>query len=272
MRFVIKLGGAVVTKKESTDFPETEAELQEKGDSFIRHDVLKRIATELARAKGDHELVLVNGAGPFGHVLVKKIMEGKKIHPQFIHKAVKFLNNAVVSALSSAGVAVKALDPFELCKCVGENMVEMARLSSQAAELLAQRVVPSTYGDIIPTESYVGRMGKYEGVSGDILAVELAKALDADKVIMVSDIDGVFDKNPKLFPEAQLIKVVENGKYRIRNDTIVIDVTGGLRAKLEGLARLSVQDRIRSQIINGLVPGNLTRALSGDETVGTLIR
>ena len=57
---VVKLGGSVITKKD-----EDKAE--------VRADVLARLAAEIAYAQAQKPspLIVVHGAGPFGHVLAR---------------------------------------------------------------------------------------------------------------------------------------------------------------------------------------------------------
>jgi len=274
MRIVIKLGGSVATYKERTDFPESTTELKLKGNEYIRHDSLKHIIKEITKAEsvGKHQFILVNGAGPFGHVLVQNKLNGKDIKTEFIHESVKFLNKDITDEFKTAGINIETLHPFELCSCTGDGAFDVNELCEKAARLLKKGIIPSTYGDVVPTSNHKGRLGDYEVLSGDVLVYELAKYLKADKVIIVSDVDGVYDKNPKLFSDAHFIRTIKDGKFNIQNDTITVDVTGSLRGKLNLLAKLSVENRIKSQIINGLIPGILGMALNGDESTGTLIK
>jgi glutamate 5-kinase len=44
----------------------------------------------------------------------------------------------------------------------------------------------------------------------DRLCARVAQMIDADLMILLSDIDGLYDKNPKIYKDANFIKVVEN--------------------------------------------------------------
>jgi isopentenyl phosphate kinase len=94
----------------------------------------------------------------------------------------------------------------------------------------------------------------------------LAKLWGADRIISVIDKDGVFDKNPDLHKDANLVKVVK-GREGISFQGTTIDVTGGLENKI----RKFLAGGVKSQIINGLVEGNVRAALLGDESIGTLV-
>jgi molybdenum storage protein len=86
----------------------------------------------------------------------------------------------------------------------------------------------------------------------------------ARSVILIKDVDGVYTDDPKTNPGAKFIPEIAAAELiamRLRTlpvEPVVLDLL--TRAKLVKSVR----------IINGLVPGNLTRALAG-ENVGTLI-
>jgi molybdenum storage protein len=83
-------------------------------------------------------------------------------------------------------------------------------------------------------------------------------------VIFLKDVDGLYSADPKTDPAAEFIpqaraQEIIDKKFR----TLPIEPV-----VLELLTRAKLVRSIR--IINGLVPGNLTRALKG-EAVGTLV-
>ncbi|MCL2020166.1 MAG: glutamate 5-kinase [Oscillospiraceae bacterium] len=86
----------------------------------------------------------------------------------------------------------------------------------------------------------------------DTLSALVAKLADADLLIMFTDVDGLYDKNPAE-PDAKLIPVVE----KITQDMIHAAggkgselSSGGMLTKLEA-AMLAKEDDIPSVIING---------------------
>jgi glutamate 5-kinase len=86
----------------------------------------------------------------------------------------------------------------------------------------------------------------------DTLSAMVAKLAEADLLIMFTDVDGLYDRNPAE-PGAKLIPVVE----RITRDMINAAggkgselSSGGMLAKLEA-AELAKEDRIPSVILNG---------------------
>lgn len=91
-----------------------------------------------------------------------------------------------------------------------------------------------------------------------------AEVLGMKKLIFVKDEDGLYDKDPKKHPSAKLIrKTTLAALSESMPEELIID------RKLFSAWKHARHVR-RIQIINGLKPGELTRALAGEE-VGTVI-
>jgi len=91
-----------------------------------------------------------------------------------------------------------------------------------------------------------------------------AEVLGMKRIIFVKDEDGLYDKDPKKHTDAKLIKAATlPALLKDMPKELIID------AKLFSAWRNSRHVK-EVHIINGLVPGNLTRAMNG-EHVGTLI-
>jgi molybdenum storage protein len=107
----------------------------------------------------------------------------------------------------------------------------------------------------------VGKLPPHGSDAGSYL---LAEVFGARSVILVKDVDGVYDADPKTNPGAKLIPEIDAAKLkRMGLPTLPIEPV-----VLDLLPRARLAKSIR--IVNGLVRGNLTRALAG-EPVGTVI-
>ena len=71
-----------------------------------------------------------------------------------------------------------------------------------------------------------------------------------------------------MIPRISSDNIEEVGKYLAGSSGI--DVTGGMKHKVEKMLELA-EKGIKSQIINGLVPGNLKKALLDKKVKGTII-
>lgn len=104
----------------------------------------------------------------------------------------------------------------------------------------------------------------------DSLSAQVAKLIGADKLVILTDTDGLFDKNPNLDPDARLIAVVDE----ITEETMALAGgsgtsrgTGGMVTKL-GAAKDATESGIDTFIINGENPEDLYRLVDG-HSVGT---
>jgi len=105
----------------------------------------------------------------------------------------------------------------------------------------------------------------------DRLAAFVTNLLQASLLIILSDVDGLFDRDPEA-PHARLIPLVRQIDEQIMSlttDRVTTLSKGGMASKLEA-ARIVTAAGENVIIANGRHPGTLTRILAG-ETVGTLI-
>ena len=86
-----------------------------------------------------------------------------------------------------------------------------------------------TYGDVTldVTRSF--------GIcSGDQLITRLAEGLRPKRVIFVTDVDGVFDRDPHLHSDAQLLADIDRAMLdRLPRSERCDDVTGSIYAKID---------------------------------------
>ena len=88
----------------------------------------------------------------------------------------------------------------------------------------------------------------------DRLASRVAQISNADSLILLSDVDGLHDKNPKLFKDAKLIKEIQDIDYKIENfatKTVNIYGKGGMKTKIDA-ARVCQLSGCSMAIANGL--------------------
>ena len=100
----------------------------------------------------------------------------------------------------------------------------------------------------------------------DKLSALVALILDADMLIIASDVDGLYDKNPFLHKDAKLIKKVKDLKkahsYIEENKSKSITSFGGMNSKIEA-ANICKLKCIEMRIINGGGDNFIINALKG---------
>ena len=104
----------------------------------------------------------------------------------------------------------------------------------------------------------------------DFLAAQVAILLDARLLVLLSDVDGLYEADPRTDPEAAPIAEVED--FAALEGMEIGDRTsafgsGGMRSKVAA-AEMASEAGIPATICNGTVAGTLTAAASG-ERVGT---
>ena len=107
----------------------------------------------------------------------------------------------------------------------------------------------------------------------DNLAAHVADIVEADLLIICSDIDGLYTKNPKKYNDAEKIHVIEQINEDIYSMAGVSDnpvATGGMQTKIEA-AEKAVARGIDTIIINGTKQETFIEMLKGNQP-GTLFK
>ncbi len=119
--------------------------------------------------------------------------------------------------------------------------------------------------DIIPVIAPigVGEDNETYNINADLVAGKVAEELNAEKLILLTDIQGLLDKNGKLL----------SGLSTSQVDQLILDgtITGGMLPKI-GCALDAVKNGVNAaQIIDGRVAHAVLLEVLTDEGVGTLI-
>jgi molybdenum storage protein len=108
-------------------------------------------------------------------------------------------------------------------------------------------------------------LGKIPPHGSDAGSYLVGEVFGARTVILLKDVDGLYTADPKTHPDAEFIPEIRAADLiRMQLPTLPVEPV-----VLDLLTRARLATSVR--IVNGLVPGNLTRALAG-QPVGTLIR
>jgi glutamate 5-kinase len=105
----------------------------------------------------------------------------------------------------------------------------------------------------------------------DMLSAVVAVLCKADRLIILSDIDGFYDRDPRLYKDAKLISRIENideSVYELAGGAGSRRGTGGMRTKLQA-ADLATRSGIDTIVMNGQNTDGLYDLAEGRK-VGTL--
>jgi uridylate kinase len=107
------------------------------------------------------------------------------------------------------------------------------------------------------------------GNSSDLAAVHVANKMGISKLINLSNIDFVYDKDPKIFPDAKEVREISWSKLR---DILPDSWTPGINAPFDPVAaRRAEEIGLEVVIMNGKNINNLRDYLDGKEFIGTVI-
>lgn len=119
--------------------------------------------------------------------------------------------------------------------------------------------------DLIPVIAPIGISSEGEtlNINADTFASALAARLKAKRLLLLTDVEGVLDKNGQLISDL----TIEEAQELIRNGTI----TGGMIPKIEGCIEVVEAGVEAVVIINGRVPHSVLLELLTDHGAGTLL-
>ena len=253
---LIKLGGSVITdKSQYKKFDRAQAE---------------RLCREIAESGRD--VIIVHGAGSFGHVLAKKfsIQDGYSDPEQVpaaaqVHHDAMELGMLMTQTLLDLGIPAASVSPGT-CFVMDDGRLAPEYLEPIEA-LRGMGIMPVTFGDVV-----MDRSRGFGIVSGDQMMELMAEMFRPERVVFVSDIDGLYTANPKENPDAELIPEFDADTLdRVSSVSDVDDVTGGVRNKMESMLRMCDEGR-DCVLVNGTVPGRLLSLLRGEDVVCTVAR
>lgn len=127
---------------------------------------------------------------------------------------------------------------------------------------------------IIPVVNENDTVSTYEIVFGDNdkLSALVTATTEADLLILLSDIDGLFTDDPNVNPDAEFVPVVktlDQSFFSMGKNTSGSDVgTGGMGAKLVA-AKIATESGADMVIANGSDVANIERIISG-KNIGTM--
>jgi glutamate 5-kinase len=107
----------------------------------------------------------------------------------------------------------------------------------------------------------------------DHLSALVATLLEADLLVILSDVEGVYDKDPRAHRDAQLISLISEARgisRAIGGASMSAVGTGGIVTKL-GAAEEAAAAGIPTVIASGLQSGVLEKVFDSKEQIGTLI-
>ena len=256
------------------------------GNAMIDEDLKNSFARDVAlmRLVGMNPVV-VHGGGPQIGAKLKdlqiesKFIQGMRVTSPAVMEVVEMVlgglvNQQIVSLLNRHGGQAVGLSGKDSNLIVARPLTMTNPDTGVPVDLGQVGEVAAIHRDIIdiiqdsrmiPVVSPIGIGTDHQSynINADLAAGKLAESLNAEKFILLTDIEGIQDKSGQLLPRLNATQV---------ND-LIIDrtISGGMLPKIQ-CALDAVHAGVGScQIIDGRVPHAVLLELLTDEGVGTMI-
>ena len=254
LRIVLKFGSNLITTN----------------NTVLNYKVIDSLVSQIAKIFEEHEIVLVtSGAVAAGLQYISserttKILKKNSLVQKQILASVgqPILMKAYEESFDKHSISIsQAL----LARGDFENRNGYLNIRNTLLELLQIGILPIiNENDVVATEE-LNRYG-----DNDRLSAMVANAVDADILILLGTIDGLYTEDPNINNDAKKIEIVE------KIDSNIISYakgpvdkvgTGGMIAKIQA-ANIATKSGISMYIASGLQNEVIQRIIN-DETVGT---
>ena len=229
---------------------------------------IKAIADDVAaiRERGYSPILVSSGAIGFGTQLLGMSSRPAKVELRQACAAVgqpvlmRHWQEALAEHNVIAAQILLSRDTFDIRR-------SFLNLKNAVESLLELKAVPVlNENDCVST----AEIGDIFG-DNDSLSAHIASKLDAGLLILLTDIDALYDKDPRNNADARLIPVVERVSDSIRKYAGKAGsehATGGMSTKLKAV-EIAARAGCRTVLADGRVPGNISAIIDG-QSVGTI--
>jgi glutamate 5-kinase len=256
-RVVVKVGTAVLTDAQAG----------------LCRPRLNAIVQALAAAhQGDREVLLVSS----GAVGLGRAMLGLDAGPRDLatRQACAAVGQGRLMALYADGLLSHGVQTGQvlLTQADFDDRLRYLNLRSTLTALMRRSVLPViNENDAVSTEELAFEEGAARPVFGDndMLSALVAAKLSADLLLLLTDVDGVYDRDPRQDPLASPIRTWDGQRpAEVAAHAGASSLgRGGMRSKIDA-ACVAASAGCQVVVASGLDPENISRVLAG-EVVGT---
>ena len=188
--------------------------------------------------------------------IVKKVL-GTKINNEIVKLIKKFGGNAISFNHSKYQI-------IRASKEVSQGSIDLGYVG-KVDKIKTRDLKKIIEKGFIPVIAPIGvsRENNYLNINADVVAGEVAEALDAEKLILLTDVKGIGDSKNKLISKISLQK----GQRLLKEEYI----KGGMTPKLKAALNAKKRGVKTCHIIDGRVPHAVLLEVLTEEGVGTMI-
>ncbi|NLE05777.1 MAG: hypothetical protein GX638_13395 [Crenarchaeota archaeon] len=213
------------------------------GSLSEKPNVLRNLGYELSKIAQKQKILIIPGGAKFADV-IRELDNKFKLPASFTHRM-------AILAMDQYGLFLSQILPnSQLCDSIKEaNKISKA---GKLAIFLPSKMVL----DCDPFEASWD-------VTSDSIAAYIAIKVHSKKVILITDVDGIFDEDPKILKNAKLLKTISADK---------LHSYGGRTSVDKFLPTFLLENSIDVYVVNGVDATRIIDILLGKQTICTLIK
>jgi len=249
-RIVVKIGSNVLASPETT----------------LDDSVVERISADLSKVmdQGYHVVVVSSGA-----ILAGRAKLGLKERPRLVCQ-----KQAVAAVGQSTLIRIYEKHMERLGKRVAQILLTDGDMIHRQRYINARNTIETLFNyGVLPiiNENDSVAIEEIKFGDNDALSAVVSQLVEADLLIILSDVDGLYTSDPNKDPDAHFIPMVETINqeiYSLAAETSSFVGIGGMVTKIKA-AQAATKSGTATIILNGRTADGVTRVLAGEE-LGTL--
>ena len=255
------------------------------GAAMLSEDLSRKIMQDITLLKyvGVNPIVVHGGGSEINDLLKKYDIEprfhnGLRVTDPATMEVVQMvltgkINKEIVAQLGVAGAKAiglcgKDAQLIQAEKLVSEDGFDYGRVG-KITGINTKLLNTLTQDEYIPVIAPigVGPDGESYNINADTVAGEIAAALAAEKLMFLTDIDGI--RSVPDDPDTLIYEITVDEIYKYINKGVI---SGGMLPKVEGCIKAIRSGVKRTHILNGTIPHPILLEIFTDSGIGTMVR
>jgi len=220
--------------------------------------------------------IVVHGGGP----RIKKNLEKSNIKSAFINglrvtnketmeivqQSLEDFNNEIVAAFTKKSCEASGINVSKNNVFIVEQESKELGFVGKPKKILSEKILSILEKNLVPVLSPMGldNDGQRYNINADTAACAIAKSLKSRRLLLMTDVEGVYDLEKRLISEIKPFDLKNLTEWKI--------VQGGMIPKIKNCID-AVENGVRGVvIIDGRKPHSILHEIFSDKGSGTLIR
>ena len=266
-----------IVQKYITKYEKEKIVIKYGGNVLIDRNVFNNFISDInVLNKLGLSIVVVHGGGP----RIKRELDKKKIVSKFIN-GLRVTDKNIINTVEEVLINFNN-DIVSSLKTLGSEAASFHTKTNNVIEVLPERDelgfvgIPKKINDNLIQDALnenkipiiaplgIGKNNQTYNINGDTAASAIAKKLKSRRLILMTNVEGVYDDQKKLISEIKPFDLENLIKWKV--------VQGGMIPKIENCVD-AVQNGVRGVVIlDGRKPHSILHEIFSDKGSGTLIR